>query len=143
MGYETFLPVYLKTKKKAKKEIPLFPRYLFINFDPEKDPWRSIRNCRGVAKLISFNPDGLPASIPEEFIDAAKLRLDRDGYVKLDNLPPKFCSGDRVEIVDGPFADYEGIFLQGLEGKDRVLILLNILSSGVKLSLPSDLVRKI
>ena len=143
MGYETFLPICLKTKKGSKMALPLFPRYLFVNFDLEKDPRWSIRNCRGVIRLVSFRPDGFPSSVPERFINDIKLRLDKDGYVRLETLASRLKAGDRVEIGDGPFLGYQGLFLESLNGRDRILILLNIIHNSVKISIPSELVSKI
>jgi len=144
MGYETLLPISLMAKRGIKKKIPLFPRYLFVNFDPEKQPWWSIKNCRGVTRLVSFHPDGFPTPVPDGFIDEIKLRMDEQGFVKLDILPSRLKPGDRVEISDGPFMGYQGVFLESLKGKDRVLILLNMLrGSSVKLYLSLDLIEKV
>ena len=143
MGYETLLPICLKTKNGNRRALPLFPRYLFVNFDPKKDTRWLIRNCRGVTRLVSFYPDGLPSSVPERFINDIKLRLDKDGYVRLETLASRLKAGDRVEIGDGPFSGYQGLFLESLNGRDRILILLNIIHNSVKISIPSGLVNKI
>ena len=45
-GFAFYLPKYLKPRRHARRTDlvlkPLFPRYLFVQWDTEIDPWRSI-----------------------------------------------------------------------------------------------------
>jgi transcriptional antiterminator RfaH len=55
-GYRTFLPLFLKNRRHARKvetiSTPLFPRYLFVVFDRTRDRWRSINGTLGVERLL-------------------------------------------------------------------------------------------
>src|SRR5437868_324705 len=110
-GFETFLPLYLKRRSHARRvtnvPTPLFPRYLFIAFDPDESRWRSVRSTRGVIDLIR-NGDN-PVPVPESVISEIQRRRGADGYVVLArHLNLK--RGSRIRIDTGPFAATEAIF---------------------------------
>src|SRR5689334_4765272 len=55
-GFRIFTPRRRKMRCHARKmtmiEAPLFPRYLFVAFDPQRDRWRSINSTFGVSQLV-------------------------------------------------------------------------------------------
>ncbi|MDB4110546.1 transcriptional activator RfaH, partial [Amylibacter sp.] len=77
-GFETFLPLYNSTSRKASRFIsssrPLFPGYMFITFDRTKSEWHKINNTFGVSRLITFN--STIQSIPSTFIDNLMTRCN-------------------------------------------------------------------
>src|SRR5690349_3057043 len=71
-GFSTFLPEFEKTVRHARRlrtvRRPLFPRYLFVNFDIERERWLSIYSTFGVARL--FAQDGRPLAVPRGIVEA-------------------------------------------------------------------------
>lgn len=132
--YECFLPV-VKVERVRRKalvivEEPLFPRYLFIHLDDslQSKSWGPIRSSVGVTRLVKF---GLyPAKIDAEIVQSIRARVMTNDCVR-----PHFTPGQTVVVNTGPFAGVEAIF-QCAEGKDRVLVLLQML--GKPLSLPIE-----
>ncbi|MCD6505586.1 transcription/translation regulatory transformer protein RfaH [Candidatus Poribacteria bacterium] len=136
MGFETFLPRY----ERMGMERPLFPRYLFVRFDPEGDPsWPSIRYARGVVRIVSFHENGRPTPVPQRVIEEIKGRQDERGLVRLGKLPSEPKEGDPVRIIDGPLRGLEGIFLEDLKDGERVIILLSLMGRQVKVTLEGEL----
>ena len=124
---EAFLPmVRVKPKNpRAAKQKPYFPGYLFVHANLEKVGANTINWMPGTLGLVSFG--GVPATVPENLIREIQQRLNQieeAGGLVLAELEP----GDRVRIVEGPFAGYEAIFDMRLPGKDRVQVLLSFLS---------------
>ena len=104
-GFETFLPLYDTTSRKASRFInstkPLFPGYMFIKFDKTEIAWHKINNTYGVSRLVTFN--STLKSIPAIFIDNLMMRSDFSGKL----LPErKFRIGTQVKVTRGPFADF-------------------------------------
>jgi transcriptional antiterminator RfaH len=102
---------------------PLFPRYLFIRLDLGKDNIAPIRSTRGVSMLVNFS--GLPATVPDPFIDGMLQLADPDTEL----FHPEatlFEAGKTVTIVDGPLEGLEAIF-RADDGLQRSIILLDIL----------------
>ena len=71
-GFRTFMPRRRKMLRHARKltavEAPLFPRYLFIAFDPRRDQWRKINSTFGVSRLVMRGE--APHPVPDGVIEA-------------------------------------------------------------------------
>ena len=83
-GFRTHLPTIQKTIRHARQlrtvRAPLFPRYLFLILDPERDRWLSVQSTVGVSSLFTCDdrPIPVPAGIVETLIentDEANLTL--------------------------------------------------------------------
>ena len=134
-GFDSYLPRYLKQRRHARRvEVvarPLFPRYLFVAIDTQIQRWHAIRSTIGISRLVGTG-DG-PAPVPQDIIDALKRRENADGFVVL-APPPRFAPGDKVRVVEGVFSDSLGLY-QGMTGKERVAILLDLLGRKVRVAL--------
>ena len=124
-GFRSFLPRFHKIVRHARqlREViaPVFPGYIFIVFDPERDRWRSINGTFGVARLVIAHQR--PTPVPKGVIEGLLASLDHAGLVRFDDgLQP----GQSVRVIGGPFAEALGM-LQRLDAKGRVQVLLNIL----------------
>lgn len=140
-GFDVYFPRYLKLRRHARRiervAAPLFPRYLFVALDIERARWRAIGSTVGVVHMVC-NGDR-PAVVPEGVVAAIAAREDASGLVAID-APKPYVPGDRVELVDGPFADAFGIFECAVDS-DRVIILLNLLGRPVRVALPRESLR--
>ncbi len=126
-GFESIYPrIRKKSRRKDRPEIrPLFPTYLFVRFALEQ--LRTIRYTRGVARVISFGPE--PQEVGEDIITAVRERMDEEGIVTLVKRPVDWKPGDRIRIGEGPFAGLEAIFLEEIPDRERVVLLLDAVSS--------------
>jgi transcriptional antiterminator RfaH len=126
-GFETIYPKILKkVKGKSRFDVrPLFPTYLFVHFAVEQ--LRTVRYTRGVARVVSFGPD--PQEVDKEIVEAVRGRMDETGIVRLVKPPPQWKPGDRITIGDGPFAGLDAIFVEALPDRERVVLLLDAVSS--------------
>ncbi len=111
-NYEVYLPLKksLRQWKDRKKmvEMPLIPSYVFTRIK-ECEMWNII-TMSGCIKFIWFN--GKPCPIPDDQINSMKLLLEKNAEVELENdIRPN--KGDRVKIVEGPFAGLVGVIKRG------------------------------
>ena len=108
----------------------MFPRYLFIHLGTGVDDWGPIRSTLGVSTLVRFGQT--PARVPDVLIHALRNKEGADGVQILpSNILKK---GQKIRIAEGPFEDYEGLF-EAQTGRDRVVILLNILEKQARLEI--------
>ncbi|APS31884.1 transcription/translation regulatory transformer protein RfaH [Pectobacterium brasiliense] len=113
---------------------PLFPNYLFVEFDPERIHTTTISATRGVSNFVRFG--ALPATIPQQVIDELSL-LPVQGII--DPLTPQ--PGDSVVITDGIFSGLQAIYTEP-DGEARSMLLLNMLNKQVRQSIDNREFRK-
>jgi len=138
---ETFLPLFrdhcYHNGKMVSKIKPLFPNYLFANFDLELHYYK-VKWTRGVG-LILGNSGG-PIPISEKVVHTIIDRVGKDNVVELEEQIKK---GDLVQITSGPLKDLTGIFEKRMSGKDRVRILLNLIGVDVPVQISKYQIRKV
>ena len=116
---------------------PLFSRYLFAQFDV-KTSYRHVCFTRGVHSVVNFGNG--PVSIDEDIIKHIQSRVGGAGLVELDN---ELNEGDPVRIESGPLRDMVGLFQHGINGSDRVAILLTAISYQGHVIVEKNQVKKI
>jgi transcription antitermination factor NusG len=120
-GYAIYLPRILV----KKREVPLFPGYLFVGII---DQWWGVRWSVAVVRLL-MNGEGVPAVVPKGVVEGIQRREGSDGLVKL----PKVRGmerGDQVRIVRGSFEGHIGLY-EGMSGEARVCVLLELMGRAV------------
>jgi transcriptional antiterminator RfaH len=139
-GFNTYLPRYKKSRRHARRTdtvmVPLFPKYLFVEFDLGMENWSRINSTFGVSKLIKFG--STPTPLPQKLIDDIRAREDADGIVSI-NRSLNIKKGDEITITNGAFSDYTGIF-ECQDDDSRIFILLNLMGRDVRVRIPSSAV---
>ena len=134
-GFEAWLPLIRRARRHARRMdsvlAPLFPGYLFVRLDLSVQPWRSINGTFGVVRLLC-NTDA-PLAVPEGLVEEILRRCGGSGTDVLPQRP--LAIGEAVRVAVGPFADLEGLF-QGMSGRDRVVLLFNLLGRQVRATVP-------
>ena len=140
-GLEIFFPLmesFSHRNGRSIKEVkPLFPNYIFGNFDPIRD-YTLVKYGRGVNKIVSFGRELSPLS--EVVIEEIRAKIDETGIVKRKiELKPN----DTVRVKSGPFLDFLGIFEKWMPEKERVRILLNLIGYQPQVELHFSMVEKV
>ena len=124
-GFRPFFPQFRRTVRHARKlrEVvaPVFPGYIFVIFDTERDRWHSINGTVGVSRLLTALKRPVP--VPGDVVQALIGAIDVSGCVV---LGADLRVGQAVRVVAGPFVGGLGV-LERLDGKRRVRVLLNIM----------------
>ena len=138
-GFASFLPQITRTVRHARQlrtvTAPLFPSYVFVRLDLERDRWRSVNGTYGVARLVMA--DGRPVPVPKGVVESLFTLRDANGVVRLDY---DLSIGQRVEVIAGPFAQALGDLVR-LDGRERVQILLDIMGGKVPVTVPRAALR--
>lgn len=131
-GYEVYLPFHKRRRSHARRveivEKPLFPRYLFVAIDLMATRWRPILGTVGVAEVLRYGD--APQVLSHEVIDALRDREARDAFDDIDPVR-NLRRGDKVRVLQGPFADLIGRF-QSMADGERVNVLLQLLGREVR-----------
>lgn len=135
-GYSCFRPKYLRERfsqgKRSQVKESLFPGYLFIQLD-FLDNWSPLRSTRGVLRIVAFGNQ--PLAVESSLVEELKLREQQ----ALGGL--ELVSGEIVQILEGPFAELQAIYLR-MDGDERVVLLLNLLQRQQQITLPRSGITK-
>lgn len=121
--------------RRAPVSEPLFPNYLFIEFDPERTHTTTISATRGVSHFVRFGPH--LATVQPDVIQ--QLMTQPMPEVRDPQTP---YNGDMVVITQGIFEGFEAIYTEP-DGEVRSLLLLNLINQRVKQSLDNTHFQKI
>jgi transcription antitermination factor NusG len=135
--YESFLPLYKCRRRWSDRikeiELPLFPGYVFCNFDPlNRLPILSIP---GVVNIVGVGRVPLPVNEAEI---AAIQTAVKSG---LPTQPWPFLQiGQRLRIEYGPLGGVEGILL-GFRGRQRLVLSVTLLQRSVAVQVDESWVQ--
>jgi len=131
-GFPTFLPLIEKTIRHARQlrtvRAPLFPRYLFLVLDLERDRWLSVGSTVGVSSVVTCN--GRPVPVPAGIVESLIRQTDGN----LTRLDAGLIEGQSVRILSGPFANLAGTLVR-LDGAGRVRVLLELMGTVVPVAI--------
>jgi len=136
-----FLPTMTRWSRwkdrKKQIDVPLFPGYVFVNFDVDQVGWRAINGTRGVRRLLT-SERLTPLPMPDDAM--ASLIGKYDGRASA--AGPDFQAGDSVLIVSGPFAEQYAT-VESLDDKGRVRLLFALLGGGARVSLDAGSIARL
>ncbi len=129
-----------ENKVEAKIELRdrLYPGYIFIKADLDKNVQSTIRRVPRVLGFVSAA--GKPVVVPESEIKAMIERLKK-GVPKVKKL--KFEIGDKVKIKEGPFIGFEGTISEIDPEREKIIVLVNIFDRQTPVELEFDQIEKI
>ena len=141
-GFESFCPKRLETVVKQGKRLaqqkPLFPGYLFVQFDPKSNGWTAINSTRGISRLILADIRK-PTPLPSQFMAGLMARCDALGVV---TAPPDLEVGDTIRVLSGPFAETVAR-IETLADDDRIRILMDLMGRETRISVSKSRVEKL
>lgn len=94
-----------------------------------------IARTPGVIGLVAFGAE--PARLDDEAIVFLRSREGRDGVIHASPLPPSSA----IRIADGPWQGLIAILERRVSGRERVLVLLDVLQRQTRVELPATRVR--
>jgi len=122
---EVFLPKIkvrsARRDRKAMIHIPLFPGYVFIKTDLHPHTHLEVVKTAGVVRLLGTHQGPVP--VAEETIASLKIMVAAEmPIITGQRLQP----GDRVMVVNGPFAGVIGTFVR-YRNQGRVVVNIEAL----------------
>lgn len=136
-GFTAFRPLIWETRRSEKgpKRLlkPMFPGYVFVQFDITKPEWSQIRSTRGISRLVG-NISGGPSRLPTGLIDALKQRCAGN---ETENAVDVFEMGDKVYVSSGPFAAFLAT-VERMDAQNRVWLLIDFMGRAARFSADAD-----
>ena len=131
--------VEMRAGQKRKSERKFFPGYVLVQMEMNEGTWHLVKDTPRVLGFIGGTADK-PAPITEREAEAI-LRRVADGS---DKPKPKtlFEPGEVVRVIDGPFADFNGVVEEVNYEKSRVQVAVLIFGRPTPVELEFGQVEK-
>ncbi|MBA55995.1 MAG: transcription/translation regulatory transformer protein RfaH [Pseudomonadales bacterium] len=120
-------------RKNGRREA-LFTSYLFVRLSSLSAHFHTIKNTRGVLKMLKFGEWW--AQVDDQFVEY--LRFKENGFRGV----PIFEPDQEVIIKDGPFKGVEAIYLCA-DGEARAMVLLTLLGRKQSVVIEESLLKAI
>ena len=131
--------VEMRAGQKRKSERKFFPGYVLVQMEMTEGTWHLVKDTPRVLGFIGGTADK-PAPITNREAEAI-LRRVADGS---DKPKPKtlFEPGEVVRVIDGPFADFNGVVEEVNYEKSRVQVAVLIFGRPTPVELEFGQVEK-
>ena len=131
--------VDIKNGRRSITERKFFPGYVLVQMEMNEATWHLIKDTPRVMGFIGGTADK-PAPITEKEADAILRRVADSG----DKPKPKtlFEPGETVRVIDGPFADFNGVVEEVNYEKSRIQVAVLIFGRSTPVELEFSQVEK-
>ncbi|MCG8610791.1 MAG: transcription termination/antitermination protein NusG [Pseudomonadales bacterium] len=131
--------VEMRDGKKRKSERKFYPGYVLVQMDMDEESWHLVKSTPRVMGFIGGTPDK-PAPITDVEAAAILQRVESGA----DKPKPKtlFEPGEIVRVIEGPFADFNGVVEEVDYEKSRVKVAVLIFGRSTPVDLEFSQVEK-
>jgi len=128
----------VKRGKRIQRKKKYFPGYVLIKSEMDDELYHMIKNIKRVSGFLGSK--GIPVPVPDTEIEKILGQI-KDGVAQ-----PKFgieyIIGEKVQVVDGPFASFNGMVDEIDEDKSRLKVSISIFGRPTKVDLEFNQVEK-
>lgn len=131
--------VELRGGQKRKSERKFFPGYVLVEMVMDEETWHLVRSTPKVLGFIGGTSDK-PAPITAKEAETILQRI----HDSSEKPKPKvlFEVGEVVRVIDGPFADFNGVVEEVNYEKNRLRVAVMIFGRSTPVELQFDQVEK-
>ena len=131
--------VEMRAGQQRKSERKFFPGYVLVEMDMDDETWHLVKNTPRVLGFIGGKADR-PAPISEKEANEILQRVEDS----TDKPKPKilFEPGEVIRVIDGPFADFNGVVEKVDYEKSRVKVSVSIFGRSTPVDLEFSQVEK-
>lgn len=131
--------VEIRDGKKRKSERKFYPGYVLVHMEMNDESWHLVKNTPHVLGFIGGTA-GNPAPITEAEANEILSRVESG----VDKPRPKtvFEPGEMVRVIDGPFADFNGVVEEINYEKNKLQVAVLIFGRSTPVELDFGQVEK-
>ncbi|MCI2282885.1 transcription termination/antitermination protein NusG [Colwellia sp. MSW7] len=130
--------VEMRAGQKRKSSRKFFPGYVLVQMEMDEQSWHLVKSVPRVLGFIGGTSDR-PAPITQKEADRILQRL-----IDTDKPKPKtlFEPGEVIRVIDGPFADFNGVVEELDYEKNRIKVSVLIFGRSTPVDLEFGQVEK-
>jgi len=116
-----------------------YPGYVLVRLELTDESWHLVKDTPKVTGFVGSKDE--PVAIPEE--DAAKIIAQMQEGVLRPKPKIKFEQGDKVQVIDGPFANFTGVVDEVRPDRGRVRVMISVFGRPTPVELEFTQLEKI
>ena len=125
--------------KRVQRKKKYFPGYVLIKSEMDNDLYHMIKNIKKVSGFLGSK--GVPVPVSDKEIEKILGQI-KDGVAQ-----PKsaidYSVGEKVQVIDGPFASFNGLIEDIDEEKSRLKVSVSIFGRPTPVDLEYNQVEKV
>jgi len=132
--------VEIKGGRKVTVQKKQFPGYLLVRMYLDDDSWSTVRNTPGVTGFVGSGnkPTALSRREVERILGVRKDEEEK----KAPRFKPEWEVGETVRVVEGPFADFNGVIEDINIDQSKVRVLVDIFGRETPVELNFEQIQK-
>ena len=135
--------VEFKGGRKVTVQRKKFPGYILVRLYMDDDTWYAVRNTPGVTGFVGSASKPTPLSRREvERILGVRKEEEPGAEKKEPTFKPAWEVGETIRVVEGPFADFNGIIEDINVDQSKVRVLVDIFGRETPVELNFDQILK-
>lgn len=138
--YDVVVPkeaqIVMKKGKPVEEKKKIFPGYVLVDMIVTDESWYVVRNTPNVTGFVGSGTIPVPVSAEEWKVVERRVEGQETKF-KID-----FEVGNHVTILDGPFANYDGIVNSVDEAKGKAKVMITLFGRETPVELDFTQVRK-
>ncbi len=134
--------VEFKAGKKVTVQRKRFPGYILVRLYMDDDSWYAVRNTPGVTGFVGSGSKPTPLSRREVERILGVKKAGGEEEVKEPKLKVAWEVGETVRVVEGPFADFNGVIEDINVDQSKVRVLVDIFGRETPVELNFDQILK-
>ncbi len=130
--------VEMRSGQKRRSERKFFPGYVLVQMEMDDDVWHLVKKVPGVLGFIGGDK---PTPVNDEEVDSILQQVEEG----VEKPKPKilFEPGEVVRVIDGPFADFDGVVEDVNYEKSRLSVAVSIFGRSTPVELEFGQVQKV
>ncbi len=116
-----------------------YPGYVLVRMELNDDSWHLVKDTPKVTGFIGSKEE--PVAIPDE--EAEKILAQMQEGVLRPKPKIKFETGDKVQVMDGPFANFTGVVDEVRPDRGRVRVMISVFGRPTPVELEFTQLEKI
>ena len=126
-----------KRSTRAKK---FFPGYIFVQMDMTEDAWHLVRSSSKVTGFVGTGK-GRPPELSAE--EVARITQQIETGAETARTRANFEVGENVNVIDGPFSNFNGSVEEVDDNKGKIKVLVSIFGRPTPVELDFAQVEKV
>ena len=128
----------VKRGKRVQRKKKYFPGYILIKSEMDDNIYHMIKGIKKVSGFLGSK--GTPVPVPDKEIEKILWQI-KDGVTQ-QQTGVEYSVGEKVQVIDGPFASFSGLVEDIDEDKSRLKVSVSIFGRPTPVDLEYNQVEK-